>query len=152
MQIDIHGIPMPIERSASGSMIDVLDRVLDKGIVIDYCARVSLLGIDLLTWIDARVVVASIDTYLQYAGRIAATRFPDPWRASPAANTPGTLVSNKNGSRLAVHVFGHCPSTSKSRPVRMNPCASRATNPATTSVRGDDPMKMNIASAATSRI
>jgi hypothetical protein len=64
---------MPLERSASVSMIDVLDRVLDKGIVIDYWARVSLVGIDLLTWIDARVIVASIDTYLQYAGRIGAT-------------------------------------------------------------------------------
>jgi hypothetical protein len=51
-------------------MIDVLDRVLDKGIVIDYWARVSLVGIDLLTWIDARVIVASIDTYVQYAARI----------------------------------------------------------------------------------
>ena len=64
---------MPLERSASGSTIDVLDRVLDKGIVIDYWARVSLLGIDLLTSIDARVIVASIDTYLQYAAQIGST-------------------------------------------------------------------------------
>ena len=64
---------MPLERSAFPSMIDVLDRVLDKGIVIDYWARVSFLGIDLLTWIDARIVIASIDTYVQYAGRIRTT-------------------------------------------------------------------------------
>jgi len=52
---------------------DVIDRVLDKGIVIDYCARVSLLGVDILTGIDARVVVASIDTYVQYADQIEST-------------------------------------------------------------------------------
>jgi hypothetical protein len=46
--------------------VDVLDRVLDKGIVIDAWVRVSLVGIDLIT-VEARVVVASIDTYLKYA-------------------------------------------------------------------------------------
>lgn len=49
-----------------GSFIDVLDRVLDKGIVIDGWGRVSVAGIDLIT-IDGWVVVASIQTYLQYA-------------------------------------------------------------------------------------
>lgn len=49
-----------------GSFIDVLDRVLDKGIVIDGWGRVSVAGIDLIT-IDGWVVVASIHTYLQYA-------------------------------------------------------------------------------------
>jgi hypothetical protein len=49
------------------SPIDVLERVLDKGIVIDAMACVSVLGIDHVVDIDARVVVASIDTYLQYA-------------------------------------------------------------------------------------
>jgi hypothetical protein len=44
----------------------VLDRVLDKGIVIDAWVRVSLVGIDLIT-VEARVVVASIDTYLKYS-------------------------------------------------------------------------------------
>jgi gas vesicle structural protein len=44
----------------------VLDRILDKGIVIDAWVRVSLVGIDLIT-VEARVVVASIDTYLRYA-------------------------------------------------------------------------------------
>jgi gas vesicle structural protein len=63
--------------STVGSLIDVLDRVLDKGIVIDAWVRVSLVGIDLLT-IDARVVVASIETYLQkvdaFAGLIPLSR------------------------------------------------------------------------------
>jgi hypothetical protein len=58
---------MPVERAAGGtSLIDVLDRVPDKGIVIDAWVRVSLVGIDLIT-VEARVVVASIDTYLKYS-------------------------------------------------------------------------------------
>jgi hypothetical protein len=58
---------MPVERASGGtSLIDVLDRVLDKGIVIDAWVRVSLVGIDLLT-VEARIVVASIDTYIKYS-------------------------------------------------------------------------------------
>ena len=58
---------MAVERATSGSsLIDVLDRVLDKGIVIDAWVRVSLVGIDLIT-VEARIVVASIDTYLKYS-------------------------------------------------------------------------------------
>lgn len=58
---------MAVERRSSGtSLIDVLDRVLDKGIVIDAWVRISLVGIDLIT-VEARIVVASIDTYLKYA-------------------------------------------------------------------------------------
>ncbi len=58
---------MAVERQQGGtSLIDVLDRVLDKGIVIDAWVRVSLVGIDLIT-VEARVVVASIDTYLKYS-------------------------------------------------------------------------------------
>jgi len=50
--------------------VDVLDHVLDKGIVIDAWVRLSVVGIDLIT-IEARVVVASIETYLQYADVVA---------------------------------------------------------------------------------
>ena len=61
---------MPVERAAGGtSLIDVLDRMLDKGLVIDAWVRVSLVGIDLLT-IEGRVVVASIDTYLKYSDAV----------------------------------------------------------------------------------
>ena len=61
---------MPVERTTGGtSLIDVLDRVLDKGIVIDAWVRVSLVGIDLIT-VEARVVVASIDTYIKYSESI----------------------------------------------------------------------------------
>ena len=48
------------------SLYDVLDLILDKGLVIDLYVRVSLLGIELLT-VDARVVIASVDTYLRFA-------------------------------------------------------------------------------------
>ena len=57
---------MAVQRESQTSLIDVLDRVLDKGIVIDAWVRVSLVGIDLIT-VEARVVVASIDTYLKYS-------------------------------------------------------------------------------------
>jgi hypothetical protein len=52
-----------------GNLLDVLDRVLDKGIVIGMWGRVSLVGIELVG-VDMRVVVASIDTYLRYADKL----------------------------------------------------------------------------------
>ena len=62
---------MPLDRPAnSTSVIDVLDHVLDKGIVIDAWVRVSLVGIDLIT-VEARIVVSSIDTYLNYGQTLA---------------------------------------------------------------------------------
>jgi hypothetical protein len=64
---------MAVERAAAGSsLIDVLDRVLDKGIVIDAYVRVSLVGIDLVS-VEARIVVASVETYLRFAEAIALT-------------------------------------------------------------------------------
>jgi hypothetical protein len=51
----------------------VTERVLDKGIVIDYWSRLSLLGVDIFTRIEGRIIVASIDTYLKYAGQIQGT-------------------------------------------------------------------------------
>lgn len=50
----------------SSSLAEVLDRVLDKGVVIDLWARVSLVGIELLA-VEARVVIASVETWLVYA-------------------------------------------------------------------------------------
>jgi hypothetical protein len=64
---------MAVERRPGGtSLIDVVDRVLDKGIVIDAWVRISLVGIDLIT-VEARIVVASIDTYLKYAEAVGIT-------------------------------------------------------------------------------
>src|ERR1700730_6167363 len=50
----------------SSSLAEVIDRILDKGVVIDAFARVSVVGIELIT-IEARVVIASVDTWLRYA-------------------------------------------------------------------------------------
>jgi len=56
----------------SSSLAEVVDRVLDKGIVIDAWVRVSLVGIEILA-IEARVVIASVDTYLKYAEAVGLT-------------------------------------------------------------------------------
>ena len=64
---------MAVEKTiASTSLAEVVDRILDKGVVIDAWARVSLVGIELLS-IEARIVVASVDTYLKYAEAIGLT-------------------------------------------------------------------------------
>src|SRR5436189_2710686 len=55
-----------VQRSGSSGLADVLDVLLDKGLVIDVFLRVSLVGIELLT-VDARIVIASVDTYLRFA-------------------------------------------------------------------------------------
>jgi hypothetical protein len=55
-----------VQRSGSSGLYDVLDLLLDKGLVIDVFLRVSLIGIEILT-VDARVVIASVDTYLRFA-------------------------------------------------------------------------------------
>jgi hypothetical protein len=64
----------------SSSLAEVVDRILDKGIVIDAWVKVSLVGIELLS-VEARVVVASVETYLKYAEAIGLT-------ATAAAPTP----------------------------------------------------------------
>jgi hypothetical protein len=55
-----------VQRSPQGGLAEVLDLILDKGLVIDVFAKVSLVGIEIVT-IDARIVVASVDTYLRFA-------------------------------------------------------------------------------------
>ena len=56
----------------SSSLSEVVDRILDKGIVIDVWARVSLVGIEILA-VEARVTVASVDTFLKYAEAVGLT-------------------------------------------------------------------------------
>src|SRR5947199_1610055 len=55
-----------VARSSSSGLYDVLELILDKGLVVDVFVRVSLIGIEILT-IDARIVIASVDTYLRFA-------------------------------------------------------------------------------------
>ena len=61
---------MSLERRTKVSTVDVLDRVLDKGIVIDSHMDISVLGLGVIATIDARMVVASIETYLHHAADI----------------------------------------------------------------------------------
>lgn len=82
----------------SGNLYDVLELVLDRGLVIDAFARVSLVGIEILK-IDARVVVASVDTYLRFAE--ACNRLDlESGRKAPAQLTDivqGTVESGARG-------------------------------------------------------
>ncbi len=55
-----------VQRSSASGLVDVLNVLLDKGLVVDVFLRVSLVGIELLT-VDARIVIASVDTYLRFA-------------------------------------------------------------------------------------
>ena len=91
---------MPVERTPGRTiLIDVLDRVLDKGIVIDAWVRVSLVGIDLIT-VQALVVVASIQTYLESSEALALARVAAPCEARTNAVTSTTLTRG-SGSRLS---------------------------------------------------
>jgi len=64
---------MAVEKAiASSSLVEVIDRILDKGVVVDAWVRVSLVGIELLA-VEARVVIASVETYLKYAEAIGLT-------------------------------------------------------------------------------
>jgi gas vesicle structural protein len=75
------------------SLADVLDVVLDKGIVIDAYVRVSLVGIELLT-IDARIVIASVDTYLRFA---EAVNRLDLQPSQDAVGLPGLINQMQEG-------------------------------------------------------
>jgi len=64
---------MAVEKAiASSSLVEVIDRILDKGVVIDAWVRISLVGIEILA-IEARVVVAGVDTWLKYAEAVGLT-------------------------------------------------------------------------------
>jgi gas vesicle structural protein len=89
---------MVVERQPGGTrLLDVLDRVLDKGIVIDAWIRFQLVGLDLIT-IDARIVVASIETYLNYAESL---RFSG-HAALPELVCPQPTVTAKTFSRSGI--------------------------------------------------
>jgi hypothetical protein len=64
---------MAVEKTnSSSSLVEVIDRILDKGIVLDLWARVSLVGIEILA-IELRLVIASVETYLKYAEAVGLT-------------------------------------------------------------------------------
>jgi hypothetical protein len=92
----------------SAGLYDVLDLILDKGIVIDAFVRVSLVGIELVT-VDARVVIASVDTYLRYAEGAEQLQL---YRRSDAKNLPEFVGDNAKrkmatkGVEAAGRIFG----------------------------------------------
>ena len=65
-----------LERPKPSGLADVIEIILDKGIVIDAYVRVSLIGIELIT-IDARIVIASVDTYLRFAEAVGRLNIAD---------------------------------------------------------------------------
>ena len=88
---------MAVERAPGGSsLIDVLDRILDKGIVVDAWVRISLVGIDLIT-VEARVVIASIDTYLKYAEAVGITGTIARPALGAGGETVTTAATNRSG-------------------------------------------------------
>src|SRR5437588_12696260 len=83
----------PVQKmGGSSSLADVLNIILDKGIVIDAWVRLSVIGIEILT-LEARVVVASVETYLRYAEAIGLTQL------ASAPPQQGTI--SQNGSQDA---------------------------------------------------
>jgi len=91
---------MAIERAPGGSsLIDVLDRILDKGIVVDAWVRISLVGIDLIT-VEARIVIASIDTYLKYAEAVGITPTVSRPALGEAGGGTGTGSAKPAGSTV----------------------------------------------------
>ena len=90
---------------SSSSLADVIDTILDKGLVIDAYVRVSIVGIELLT-IDARIVVASVDTYLRFADAVNRLNISE---QDPKAGLPELVgdvvggVSNKAVKGVAKH-------------------------------------------------
>jgi hypothetical protein len=105
---------MPVvERQQGGSsLIDVLDRVLDKGIVIDAWVRVSLVGIDLIT-VEARVVVASIDTYLKYSEAVG--------QVAPGARPQAELTAHQNVIAENAALRAELAATKGTRAARRRP-------------------------------
>jgi len=84
-----------LERPAPSGLADVIEIILDKGIVIDAYVRVSVVGIELLT-IDARIVIASVDTYLRFAE--ATNRLDLEARSTSLVELPGeTLEQGAEG-------------------------------------------------------
>lgn len=95
---------MAVERAPGGtSLIDVLDRILDKGIVIDAWVRISLVGIDLIT-VEARIVIASIDTYLKYAEAVGITQAVA--RPALGPGEGGDATGSMTGSRTGAPITG----------------------------------------------
>src|SRR5947209_7234671 len=80
----------------SASLAELLNVILDKGIVIDAWVRLSVIGIEILT-LEARVVVASVETYLRYAEAIGLTQLASSPPQQAATNQPASQNGSQNG-------------------------------------------------------
>jgi hypothetical protein len=101
----------PVQRqSGSASLAEVLNVILDKGIVIDAWVRISAVGIEVLA-IEARVVIASVDTYLRYAEAIGTTELsaPPPARQGASARQNGQESAGElpSGEEVAGYLSDH---------------------------------------------
>lgn len=93
----------PLSSGAGSSLADVVDTILDKGIVIDVHLSVALVGIELIT-ADARVVVASVDTYLRFAEAVNRLDLSE----SKGAGLPDVVKAGSKGKAIgkAAEVVG----------------------------------------------
>ena len=100
--------------SEAASLAELVDVILDKGIVIDTWTRVSVLGLELVT-IEARMVVTSVETYLRYADAIAhitpAASPPRPWVVSGGENEHDRVLEGEVLRRLWEHPEGLAPAS-----------------------------------------
>jgi hypothetical protein len=94
-----------LERPAPSGLADVIEIILDKGIVIDAYVRVSLVGIELLT-IDARIVIASVDTYLRFAEATNRLDLAEPGGGKPLDEFIGNRQEKGAGRKVKGAVTG----------------------------------------------
>ncbi len=116
------------------SLADVLDVVLDKGIVIDAYVRVSLVGIELLT-IDARIVIASVDTYLRFAEAVnrldlqaadTSQGLPELMESVTEGGARSKTRGAIEGAKEKLGLGGDEEESEESRPRRRSPSRSRS--------------------------
>jgi hypothetical protein len=94
-----------LDRPAPSSLADVIDTILDKGLVIDIYVRVSLVGIELLT-IDARIVIASVDTYLRFAQAVNRLDLTETGDSQGLPELVGNLTSGGAKSKTSGAIEG----------------------------------------------
>jgi hypothetical protein len=96
-----------LNRPSGSSLAEVVDTILDKGLVIDAYVRVSLVGIELLT-IDARVVVASVDTYLRFAEAVNRVNLEETGKSKGLPEIMGDVASGaaKQKTKGAIDAAG----------------------------------------------
>jgi uncharacterized membrane protein YgcG len=94
-----------IERPKPSGLADVLEIILDKGLVIDLYLRVSLIGIEILT-VDARIVVASVDTYLRFAEAVGRLNIEENDQSEGLPQLIGSMTSGGAESKTKGAIEG----------------------------------------------